>query len=232
MPCRHLRPLHRLQPHHAVVALTLAVWFPAAMAIERGVSSTGVAYASGGVSHSELQDLHARRQDYSFWLTTACLKTGAHLAGVDIRITPLRDTAPVLDYTTGGPWLFAALSPGRYQVEASFQPSPDRPTQVRRSLTTIHAGDHHQMVLYFDTGDEVGADNMPGVAGSHHVGPAAANGRPKAAQNTTATQRRQETQRPPEGGRQHTGPEGDTHPIRISDQRSPIGRTWRGAAPT
>ncbi|MEI8265979.1 MAG: hypothetical protein WCI59_09565 [Betaproteobacteria bacterium] len=135
------------------------------MAIERGVSTTGVAYASGGVSHSELQDLHAGRQDYSFWLTTAALKSGAHLAGVSVSITPLRDTAPVLDHTTGGPWLFAALPPGRYQVEASFQPSPDRPTLVRRGLTTIHPGDHHQMVLYFDVGEDKAADHRPAVAG-------------------------------------------------------------------
>jgi hypothetical protein len=166
MPCRNLHPLRYLQPHHAVVALTLAAWFPAAMAIERGTSAAGVSYASGGVSHSELQELHAQRLDYSFWLTTAAMKSGAHLAGVAVRITPLRDTAPVLDHTTGGPWLFAALPPGRYQVEANFQPSPDRPTQVRRGLTTIHPSDHHQMVLYFDTGDEVGSDHMPAVPGN------------------------------------------------------------------
>jgi hypothetical protein len=166
MPCRNLHPLRYLQPHHAVVALTLAAWFPAAMAIERGTSAAGVSYASGGVSHSELQELHAQRLDYSFWLTTAAMKSGAHLAGVAVRITPLRDTAPVLDHTTGGPWLFAALPPGRYQIEANFQPSPDRPTQVRRGLTTIHPSDHHQMVLYFDTGDEVGSDHMPAVPGN------------------------------------------------------------------
>ena len=69
MPCRNLHPLRCLQPGHAVVALTLAVWFPAAVANERGVSATGMAYASGGVSHcelqelQELQELHERRED-------------------------------------------------------------------------------------------------------------------------------------------------------------------------
>lgn len=232
MPCRSFHHLRRLQPRHGVVALTLAAWFPAAMAIERGVSDKGVPYASGGMGHSELQDLHARRQSYSFWLTTAAMKSGVHLAGVDVRITPLRDTAPVLDHTTAGPWLFAALPPGRYQVEASFQPSPDRPTQVRRGLTTIHPGDHHQMVLYFDTGDDMGAAPLPGVAGSPPVGPPLAHDGPEAAEDTATAPGRQEAQRPPEGGRVHTGPEGDKRPIRVSDQRSPIGRTWRGAAPT
>ena len=169
MPFRHT-PTRLLNPAHAVVALTVAVWFPSVMAVERGVSLAGVAYASGGVSHSELQELHARRQDYSFWLTTAAMKSGAHLGGVNVRITPLRGAAPVLEHTTAGPWLFAALPPGRYQVEASFQPAPDRPTQVRRGLTTVHPGDHHQMVLYFDTGDEVGAENRPALPGNPYAG--------------------------------------------------------------
>ena len=167
MPFVHLPSLH---PCHAVVALTLAAWFPAATAIERGTSAAGVVYASGGVSHSELQELHAQRQNYSFWLTTAALKSGAHLADVSVRITPLRGTDPVLNHTTGGPWLFAALPPGRYQVEAVFKPSPDRPTQVRRGLTTIHPGDHHQMVLYFDTADEVGVESQTALPGNPYDG--------------------------------------------------------------
>jgi hypothetical protein len=114
--------------------------------------------------------LHAQRQNYSFWLTTAALKSGAHLADVSVRITPLRGTDPVLNHTTGGPWLFAALPPGRYQVEASFKPAPERPTQVRRGLTTIHAGDHHQMVQYFDTADEVGVESQPALPGNPYNG--------------------------------------------------------------
>ena len=169
MPFRHVN-LPTLPPAHAVVALTLAAWFPAANAIERGMSPAGVAYASGGVSHSELQELHARRQDFSFWLTTAALKSGAHLADVSVRITPLRGSQPVLDHMAAGPWLFAALPPGRYQVEATFRPAADRPMQVRTGLTTIHPGDHHQMVLYFDTGDEVGAENQPAVPGNPYDG--------------------------------------------------------------
>jgi hypothetical protein len=165
MASRHTS-LHAVHPPHAVVALTLAAWFPAAMALERGLSPAGVPYASGGVSHSELQELHARRQDYSFWLTTAAMKSGAHLADVAVRITPMPGSAPVLEHTTAGPWLFAALPPGRYQVEASFRAGPDRPLQVRRGMTTVHNGDHHQMVLYFDTGDAVGTENQPALPGN------------------------------------------------------------------
>ena len=147
---------------HAVVALTLAAWFPAALAIERGVSPAGIAYASGGVSHEELQGLHAQRQQFTFWLTTAALRSGAHLADVRVRIVPLRGDLPVLEHAMAGPWLFAALPLGRYTVEATFS-MPNRPVQVRRAVTQIHPGDHHQMVLYFDTGDEVGAENTPAL---------------------------------------------------------------------
>ena len=162
--------MHLLNPAHAVVALTVAVWFPSVMAVERGVSPSGVAYASGGVSHSELQDLHAKRQDYSFWLTTAALKSGAHLADVAVRVTPLRGGDPVLEHTMTGPWLFAALPPGRYQVEASFRADPGRALQVRRGVTTVHPGAHHQMVLYFDTGDEVGTENQTALPGNPYNG--------------------------------------------------------------
>ena len=150
------------RPAHAVVALTLGAWFPSALATERGISPAGVAWASGGVSHSELQDLHARRQDYTFWLTTAALRSGAHLADVQVRIRRIgsgTDT-PVLDCTTAGPWLFANLPPGRYVVEARYA-ADGQAAQVRRGITTLHAGDRRQMVLYFDTGDEVGKENTP-----------------------------------------------------------------------
>lgn len=170
MPLRTLPP-RATNPAHAVVALTLSAWFPAALAIERGLSPAGVAYASGGVSHSELQELHAQRQNYSFWLTTAALKSGAHLAAVGVRITPWRATQAVLEHDMAGPWLFAALPPGRYQVLASLPATEGRPAQVRRGTTTIHAGDHHQMVMYFDTGDEVGAENEPALSGNPYGQP-------------------------------------------------------------
>lgn len=143
---------------HAVIALTLALWLPGAQAVEAGVSPAGVAYTSGGVGEEELAALHAGRRDFSFWLTTAALGSGAYLADVQVRITQQTGGAPVLEHTMAGPWLFAALPPGRYRVEAAARAAPDKPLQVRRGQTTIHRGDRHQMVLYFDTGDERGSD--------------------------------------------------------------------------
>lgn len=166
---------HGFRPSHAVVALTLGAWFPAALATERGIAPSGVAWASGGVSHSELQDLHAHRQNYTFWLTTAALKSGAHLADVQVRIQRIgsHSDAPMLSCTMAGPWLFANLPPGRYVVEARYQ-ADGQAAQVRRGITTLHNGDRRQMVLYFDTGDEVGAENTPAFEGNPYDG-----GRPR-----------------------------------------------------
>jgi len=148
-----------LHPAQALLALTLAAWFPTALAIDRGVAASGVAYATGGIGHSELQELHAERARYSFWLTTAALRSGAYLADVEVRITPLRGEAPLLELRMAGPWLFAALPPGRYSVEAAYRATPEQPLQVRRGSTTIQGGERRQMVLYFDTGDSVGPEN-------------------------------------------------------------------------
>jgi hypothetical protein len=167
------RTLPSLHPAQALLALTLATWFPTALAIDRGVSPAGIAYASGGVGHSELQELHAERGRYSFWLTTAALRSGAHLADVDVRITPLRGAAPVLELRMGGPWLFAALPPGRYSIEAAYRATAEQPLQVRRAGATIQGGDRRQMVLYFDTGDEVGPENHSPFKTSPYSAPSA-----------------------------------------------------------
>ena len=78
---------------------------------------------------------------------------------MEVRITPLRGESPLLELRMAGPWLFAALPPGRYRVEAAYRAAPEQPLQVRRGSTTIQGGDRRQMVLYFDTGDSVGPEN-------------------------------------------------------------------------
>jgi hypothetical protein len=62
---------------------------------------------------------------------------------------------PILEHTMDGRWLFAALPIGRYEVEASYREKPGGATQSLKQATTIHRGDHHQMMMYFDTEDTV-----------------------------------------------------------------------------
>ena len=118
-----------------------------------------MAYVSGGVGHSELAELNAEKQGYSFWLTTASKGSGSYLAAVRVRILDTRTQVPVLEHTMDGPWLFAALPVGRYEVQASYYMPGQGPVQLQKQTTTIHPGDHHQMVLYFETGDEVSPEN-------------------------------------------------------------------------
>ncbi len=145
--------------------LLLAAALLAAMpsfALQRGTSATGVAYASGGVGEDEQSALLAQRRDYSFWLTTAVRKTGAHLAGVQVRIREAETGLLVLDTRMDGPWLFAKLPLGRYEIEATRQDLALGRIEVQRGSTTIHPNDRHQLLLYFDTGEAIG-EREPGT---------------------------------------------------------------------
>jgi hypothetical protein len=149
--------------NHRAVGLLSSIFFLAyaaipAHAIDRGVSSTGIAFVTGGVGYSELQSLNEERKGYSFWLTTASKGSGAYLAAVRVRIIDSKTRLPVLEQTMDGPWLFAALPHGHYDIEASYSVAPAHSVQVIKKSTTIRANDRRQMVLYFDTLDTVSDD--------------------------------------------------------------------------
>lgn len=149
-----------------VLTLGLILGLPVAQALERGTTVSGMAYVSGGVGETEMLVLHGEKDRYSFWLTTAVKRSGAHLAGVRVRITDTARKALVLEHTLDGPWLLCALPPGRYDIQAVYRESAGSPEQTRSGVTTIHAGDHHQMVLYFDTPDETEPTALPASAAS------------------------------------------------------------------
>lgn len=146
-----------------VLGLVLAACSVAAAATQAGRTPQGLAYASGGVTHEELQALHEQRRAFSLWVVTAATRTGAHLA--DVRVL-IRDHAGrvVFDEIMDGPWLFVDLPLGRYEVQATL----DGREQKRR--TTIRRGDHRQLFFYFDTGDEVSPDHRPPFATNPYGG--------------------------------------------------------------
>lgn len=145
----------------ALLGTALTLLCATAAALHSGTSPTGVAYVSGGVGHDEQQALQARRADHSFWLTTAVRRTGAHLSGVLVRIREADSGLLVLDHRMDGPWLFAKLPVGRYEIEATLQDLRLGRIEVQRGTTTIHPGDRHQLLLYFDTGEAIG-EREPG----------------------------------------------------------------------
>lgn len=140
------RFVSRLAP--AVAAVTLAL---NAGAEVRGMAAGGHPYVTGGITVAELLSLQQERDTYSLWLTTAAMRSGAHLSDVSVRILDERHR-PLLDTTMVGPWLMVNLPLGRYTVETRFQ------DQVQTHVTQIHKGDHHQMVVYFDVPAEVSPD--------------------------------------------------------------------------
>lgn len=140
-----------------LLACWLALWLvvPCAHGLERGTSSAGVAFMSGGASEEEQARMRAERPGYSFWLTTAARGSGAYLAGVRVRITD-ESGQRVLEHTMDGPWLYAALPLGRYEVEAALFDEQLGRLEIQRGSTAIHPGDRHSMVLYFIPGDMAG----------------------------------------------------------------------------
>lgn len=133
----------------AVLLLGQGLLAAPAAAMQRGESPAGVAWVSGGVGLDEIERLQAERPNFSFWLITAALRSGAYLADVRVRIVELESRRVVLERVLDGPWLFANLPVGRYEVEAVHQPPGRARLEIQRGTTQIHPNDRHQMVLYF-----------------------------------------------------------------------------------
>lgn len=127
----------------ACAATMAALMTDSALAITSGKTGLGGAYVSGGIGQGEIASLEAQRDKYSLWVITAAKVSGAYLADVQVKIRD-KDGKLALDHRLEGPWLLVDLPLGRFEVEASYA------GQTSRKTTTIHAGDRHQMVFYFD----------------------------------------------------------------------------------
>jgi hypothetical protein len=139
----------------AIVGLSLACGLASAMT--RATTAGGQPYVSGGVGQGELRTLEAERDRYSLWAITAARHSGAYLADVRVRIVDV-ENGTVFDGRLDGPWLLIDLPRGRYSVEATYK------DQTHRKTTSISAGDHRQMVFYFDApGDVVGSSQPAAV---------------------------------------------------------------------
>lgn len=135
-----------------VAALILSLAFAGAAAAANGIvrdqTPAGHKFVAGGVGDDEIATMNAERNNYSLWIITAAKVTGAYLADVQVRITDAKKQV-VFDRRIAGPWLLVNLPAGRFDVEASID------GQRLKQATTIHAGDHHQMLFYFDAQADV-----------------------------------------------------------------------------
>lgn len=143
-------PLPRRMVALLLTSLLAGVSVPPAFASTRGASPQGWTFLDGGIGRDEIEMMEAERSRYSLWIITAARVSGAYLADVDISITNDKGEK-VLEHRLRGPWLMIDLPTGRYEVQARAG------QETLKRVTTIHSGDHHQMVFHFT----VDADVLP-----------------------------------------------------------------------
>lgn len=119
-------------------------------------AATTLAPISGGIGESERNAMLEQKSRYNLWVRTAAKRSGAYLSDVRIRILELPGKKSVLEHTMDGPWLFAPLAPGRYEIEASYRDNPDGPEQKLRQTTTLRVGGHQEVIFYFDSTETTG----------------------------------------------------------------------------
>ncbi|MBL8470407.1 MAG: carboxypeptidase regulatory-like domain-containing protein [Rhodocyclaceae bacterium] len=102
----------------------------------------GVTYVTGGVGEREQDRLQQQSNDYNLRLTFAEQGSGAYLANVRVVISK-GENEQVLAVLTDGPFLMAALPPGRYRMEATYHGT----TQARS--ISVAAGSATSLALYW-----------------------------------------------------------------------------------
>lgn len=132
--------------------------------LQRGRSPAGIAYVCGGIGVEQLNALAAQRAGYSLWVATVARSSGAYLSDVVIRMTDLDTQRVVLDLTMDGPWLFAALPPGRYEISATVPAEAVALSQVQTARVSIVRGEQRQAVFRFAVAAQV--ERAPGEPGA------------------------------------------------------------------
>lgn len=144
-----------VQPRLSLIAAAL---LSAALAVA-AAPSRDVSVQSGGASVEEFQALNREASQHSLKLVLASKGSGAYLADVDVKVYSVPSRALVLEHRTEGPLMLATLPPGRYEVVAEYADVlPGAATRVSR---TVQVGKGlSQMVIYFNTGDDVSPDSV------------------------------------------------------------------------
>ena len=143
-----------------LLGAALSVLVPvSAFGLERGHTADGVKYVSGGIGESEQLSMHAERKRYSLWVATVAKGSGAYLADANLHVTGLDGNPLVLHTRMDGPWFFAALPPGRYEVSASLLPTGANAIETIKVTVRIRPGEHRQAVMRFTSSADVGSES-------------------------------------------------------------------------
>ena len=140
--------MKRIRPTLALITALAAL--PAA-AMTDGRTAQDRPFMSGGVSQDELADLRSQQPFFSLSVLTAARGSGAHLAGVHVRIVDGSGNQ-VLDTEMDGPYLLVDLLPGKYQLEAVNE------GETQKRALTVRQGSAQRVVLYFKSDAEVSPD--------------------------------------------------------------------------
>jgi hypothetical protein len=123
--------------------------------IVRGQSDKGLSFLSGGVSVDDRTKMYVERGKYSLLVATVGKGAGNYLAGAHLSINTVRGQAVVLDRIMDGPWLFAALPPGRYDVHATMKPKGPGKAQTLIKRVNVTRSGQSQAVLRFTSSGKV-----------------------------------------------------------------------------
>jgi hypothetical protein len=103
--------------------------------------------------------MSAQRTRYSLWVATLTKPSGAYLSDARLRIVDLASGRAVVDRTMDGPWFFAALPAGRYEVSATVVADSASPAQTLSTQVTVSGRAQRQAVLRFDSSAQVEPDS-------------------------------------------------------------------------
>jgi hypothetical protein len=141
----------RVKSLRQALALLAALVALPALAMTDGRTEQDRPFISGGVSQSELADLRTKQPFYSLSLLTAAKGSGAHLAGVRVRIMD-GTGKQVLETEMDGPYLLVDLQPGKYQLEAVNE------GETQKRAVTLREGSSQRLVLYFKSDADISPD--------------------------------------------------------------------------
>jgi hypothetical protein len=134
--------------------------------IVRGKSDEGLAYLSGGITLGDRATMYAERAEYSLWVATVAKVSGAYIPGAKLRIVAIGTQAAKLDRTMDGPWFFAALPPGQYDVAATVRPDDGSAPQTMTTRVNITKNGQRQVVLRFASSAEVAHEMQTSSTGN------------------------------------------------------------------
>ncbi len=106
-----------------------------------------IRYVSGGVGESERNELDALSDEFNLHLMFATQGSGEYLSSVQVNVLDAHKRS-VLTAVSKGPWFYAQLPPGDYQIEVT--PTGERgEQQTQRKSAHLDGSSRSKMDFYW-----------------------------------------------------------------------------------